>query len=315
VGTDFKAIVTEINNQKTTWTAVMPEQFASVEDVKAYLGAFLPGDDRYDEPQVEEIAVNDVLPNSFDARTQWPKCTVIGNIRDQSACGSCLAFGSVSSFQDRACIATGKDIKYSVEDTETARFSRSYSIRGESQIQTEIQNNGPVYVAFAVYSDFPTYKRGVYQPTSRRALGGHAVEAIGWGTENGIPYWLMKNSWSEQWGDHGTFKIIRGKNSCGIESSVSAGTIFADVEEDHCKLGGWTLREHGPCAGSTLLQVAFTLLLVTICLFCTAGCFALHRRRGSQNYSSAEDRTDLNAEMYGVNASAWKTKSSTDVIV
>ena len=44
---------------------------------------------------------------------------------------------------------------------------------------------------------------------------------IGWGTENGTPYWLIKNSWNDQWGDSGTFKILRGSNECGIEGDVS----------------------------------------------------------------------------------------------
>merc|ERR1712110_351770 len=41
----------------------------------------------------------------------------IANVRDQSSCGSCWAFGSVSSFEARACIATGNDVKYSPEQT------------------------------------------------------------------------------------------------------------------------------------------------------------------------------------------------------
>ena len=56
-------------------------------------------------------------PASFDPIQQWPQCTVINNVRDQSACGSCWAFGSVSSFESRDCTSTGKDIKYSPEDT------------------------------------------------------------------------------------------------------------------------------------------------------------------------------------------------------
>ena len=45
----------------------------------------------------------------------------------------------------------------------------------------------------------------------------------GWGEENGTPYWLVANSWNYDWGDNGTFKILRGSDHCGIESGVVAG--------------------------------------------------------------------------------------------
>merc|ERR1711904_308888 len=81
------------------------------------LGAFLPGDAQYEEPEIVEVAMNSEAPSSFDSAEQWPQCSVISNVRDQSSCGSCWAFGSVSSFESRACIATGKDVKYSPEQT------------------------------------------------------------------------------------------------------------------------------------------------------------------------------------------------------
>ena len=43
----------------------------------------------------------------------------------------------------------------------------------------------------------------------------HAVLLIGYGEEDGIPYWLVKNSWSHRWGDSGFIKIKQGL--CGIE--------------------------------------------------------------------------------------------------
>ncbi|KAL1422079.1 hypothetical protein MTO96_003887 [Rhipicephalus appendiculatus] len=81
----------------------------------------------------------------------------------------------------------------------------------------------PVEADFTVYDDFLSYKSGVYQAHSTKALGGHAIRLLGWGTENGVPYWLAANSWSERWGDKGYFKIRRGNNECGIENDINAG--------------------------------------------------------------------------------------------
>lgn len=44
---------------------------------------------------------------------------------------------------------------------------------------------------------------GVYQHVTGSELGGHAVKVLGWGEENGTPYWLVANSWNSDWGDNG----------------------------------------------------------------------------------------------------------------
>lgn len=47
------------------------------------------------------------IPDSFDSEANWPHCAkVIGDIRDQSMCGCCWAFGAASAASDRLCIAT-----------------------------------------------------------------------------------------------------------------------------------------------------------------------------------------------------------------
>lgn len=100
----------------------------------------------------------------------------------------------------------------------------SYSVEDdESSIMKEIMTNGPVEGAFTVYSDFPNYKSGVYKHTAGTMLGGHAIKILGWGVEDGTPYWLVANSWNTHWGDKGFFKILRGADECGIESGVVAG--------------------------------------------------------------------------------------------
>jgi len=102
--------------------------------------------------------------------------------------------------------------------------STSYSVSSNpTKIMQEIMTNGPVEGAFTVYADFPSYKSGVYQHESGGELGGHAIRILGWGEENGTPYWLVANSWNSDWGDKGYFKILRGQDECGIESSIAAG--------------------------------------------------------------------------------------------
>ncbi|KAI6238230.1 hypothetical protein M3Y99_00722300 [Aphelenchoides fujianensis] len=56
------------------------------------------------------------------------------------------------------------------------------------------------------------YSSGIYQHVTGDLLGGHAVRVIGWGTENGVDFWLVANSWSANWGEGGLFRIRRGNN-------------------------------------------------------------------------------------------------------
>ncbi|VDP90307.1 unnamed protein product [Echinostoma caproni] len=100
----------------------------------------------------------------------------------------------------------------------------SYNVMSDAkQIMYEIMNNGPVEAAFAVYEDFMVYQKGIYSHVTGAWLGGHAVRILGWGKEKDQPYWLIANSWNEEWGEDGYFRILRGTDECGIESQVTAG--------------------------------------------------------------------------------------------
>lgn len=90
----------------------------------------------------------------------------------------------------------------------------------EEQIMEEIYMRGSVQASFEVYEDFLIYSSGIYQYQVGDYLGGHAVKIIGWGIEKGVKYWLCVNSWNEEWGDKGMFKIKRGVDECGIESEI-----------------------------------------------------------------------------------------------
>ncbi len=91
------AIIEYINNLKTTWTAGVNERFigADAKFLKSQCGV-LPGGIKLPE---KDIAALKDLPATFDARTEWPDCSTIGDIRDQAACGSCwVSVGRLGKF-------------------------------------------------------------------------------------------------------------------------------------------------------------------------------------------------------------------------
>ncbi|XP_074595731.1 cathepsin B-like isoform X1 [Brevipalpus obovatus] len=92
-------------------------------------------------------------------------------------------------------------------------------------IQIEMSKGGPVQAYFDVFADFLSYKSGVYKVESKDRIGYHSAKLIGWGTEDGVPYWLAANSWGTSWGDGGFFKIRRGFNESGIEANAVSGSF------------------------------------------------------------------------------------------
>uniref|UniRef100_A0AAY4BVU1 Pro-cathepsin H n=1 Tax=Denticeps clupeoides TaxID=299321 RepID=A0AAY4BVU1_9TELE len=87
-----------------------------------------------------------------------------------------------------------------------------------------VANHNPVSLAYEVTSDFMHYQDGVYTSTqchNTTDMVNHAVLAVGYGEENGTPYWIVKNSWGGGWGMKGYFYIERGKNMCGLAACSS----------------------------------------------------------------------------------------------
>jgi len=69
---------------------------------------------------------------------------------------------------------------------------------------------------------FQSYTSGIISSTTCGTTLDHAVLVIGYGTDAGTDYWLLKNSWGTTWGEEGYFRIIRdmttsGPGVCGLQ--------------------------------------------------------------------------------------------------
>ncbi len=62
---------------------------------------------------------------------------------------------------------------------------------------------------------YPSYQQGIFSGPCGRQPNASAL-IVGLGEENGVPYWLVKNSLGTSWGEAGFFRIVRGRDECGI---------------------------------------------------------------------------------------------------
>ncbi len=73
---------------------------------------------------------------------------------------------------------------------------------------------GTIDVRFQVYEDFYSYAGGVYEHSWGTLEGWHHVVLIGWDDTDSC--WICKNSWGENWGEDGYFRIAY--TECEIEN-------------------------------------------------------------------------------------------------
>ena len=97
----------------------------------------------------------------------------------------------------------------------------------EDEIKEYLYAKGPLAIALNA-DPLQFYWGGIINKTKSQCDPDgmdHAVTLVGYGTENGTPYWLVRNSWGKNWGENGYFRMYRGNEVCGINQYITTAIL------------------------------------------------------------------------------------------
>jgi len=279
-----------IQEKNLTWQAAENELTALDQDERKFYLGYTPGPKELSLERREEKSLRSLAsfkasaagkgikkakafgaPVSFDWRNNGGR-NFITPVKNQSSCGSCVAFGTVATAEAMFRIQRGNNtlpIDYSEAhlfychaksegrtcqngwwpdkaviafrdkgvvdeacfpytpgnqncNTCSNAADRITKISGFTKLTTTasmkdwLSTKGPLIGCYTVYSDFYSYRSGIYRRTSNTVEGGHCICVVGYDDVNMC--WICKNSWGATFGESGYFRIAYGQ--CGIDAEM-----------------------------------------------------------------------------------------------
>lgn len=158
------------------------------------------------------------LPYNATDHTKFTQTN--GTCPPEGYCMNCMH--TPESPKTPVCFPITKTVRYRVKE---------YGIiSGEHAIMKELLN-GPVVCGIGCSEGFTyNYSAGIFEDKTNFTEIDHDVEVVGWGEENGVKYWRIRNSWGTYWGENGFFRIVRGVNNLAIETECHY--VVPDVSEE-----------------------------------------------------------------------------------
>nr|CCA16117.1 cathepsin putative [Albugo laibachii Nc14] len=172
-------------------------------------GSCSGGDPRYAHKWIYENGIVDVTCNPYIA--SHPSWFAVGESCEATQCRTCTS--------DGVCRVLKNATKYYISEFGTLNATTPEEF--ELEAMNEIYHRGPIVASMYSHSEeYVNYRGGYILRDSKKYPGTtHVVSLVGWGTtEEGVKYWIVRNSDGMNWGESGFFYAERGTNIYNIES-------------------------------------------------------------------------------------------------
>jgi len=134
-----------------------------------------------------------------------------------------ISAGGLESYADYPY--TGQDGNCAFQASEIARRISSWQWVTQSQNEQEMQqftySSGPPSVCVDA-SSWDSYNGGVYTSSNCGTQLDHCVQIVGWGVQQGMNVWVVRNSWGTDWGYSGYLYVAIGQDACGIAQECTS---------------------------------------------------------------------------------------------
>jgi len=105
-----------------------------------------------------------------------------------------------------------------------AHISSYTTIGSEQQAQSYLTSNGPLSVCVDAES-WQYYNGGIITTSDDCGTSlDHCVMITGYGTQDGVSYWWVRNSWGTDWGQSGYLQVQSMQDVCGIAQEITSAT-------------------------------------------------------------------------------------------
>lgn len=158
-------------------------------------------------------------------------------------CEGGVAFAVFDYIKENGGISSAADYPYEAKAGECRRSEKEkvkidmkgYGFMmkdGDDVLMSAVAELGPIMISIDTdHESFMHYASGVYYDEKCTTEVNHGAVVVGYGSEDGEDFWIVKNSFGEKWGESGYVRIIRGRGKDCSVADVPMFPILNDYEE------------------------------------------------------------------------------------